>query len=120
MIAEVEEIREDAPEVELPDGTPVAKEETETPEETEEADSKIAKAGKHSAKAIREAEAEEARQEAKEHRTETEAAEDEAPKAPKRQLPNPLHQHGKKYRKAAELIDKTKVYTLDEALDPAQ
>src|SRR6185503_97180 len=62
---------------------------------------KLAKAGKRSAKAVRETEEEEARQEAKEHRAETEAAE---PPKPKRQLPNPLHQHGKKYRKAAEQI----------------
>ncbi len=87
-------------------------------DETEEA--KIAKAGKRSAKAVREAEAEEARQEAKEHRAETEAATDAAPKAAKRSTPNPLHQHGKKYREAAKLVDRTKQYELAEALELAQ
>jgi len=80
----------------------------------------IAKAGRRSAKAVREAEAEEARQEAKEHRAESEAEAEAAPKAPRRQMPNPLHQHGKKYRKAAELIEKTKAYTLTEALELAK
>lgn len=76
-----------------------------------------AKAGKRSAKAVREAEEEAARQEAKEHHEEAEA---EAPKPRRRQMPNPLHQHGKKYRQAADLVDKTKAYTLDEALELAQ
>jgi large subunit ribosomal protein L1 len=76
------------------------------------------KAGKHSAKAQREAEAEEKRQEAKEHRADTEA--EHAPKPPRRQQPNPLHQHGKKYREAAKLVDRTKAYPLAEALDLAK
>lgn len=124
LVAEVEEVREDAPEVELPDSAPVAKESTVESEETEETeedqDAKVTKAGKRSAKAIREADEEEARLKAKEERAEKEAVADEEPKVRQRQLPNPLHQHGKKYRKAAELIDKTKVYSLDEALDLAQ
>lgn len=77
---------------------------------------KVAKAGKRSAKVIAEVEAEEARQAAKAERAEAE----EAPKAPKRQMPNPLHQHGKKYREAAKLVDRTKLYSLDEALELAQ
>ncbi len=89
-----------------------------TEDETEEAKAdRVAKAGKHSAKAIREAEAEDARQEAKEHRAEHE---DEEPKAAKRQMPNPLHQHGKKYREAAKLVEVGKAYSLNDALDLAQ
>jgi large subunit ribosomal protein L1 len=72
----------------------------------------VTKAGKHSAKALREAEEEAKRLEAKESRAENE----DEPKPRVRQMPNPLHQHGKKYRKAAELIDKEKAYNLDEAL----
>lgn len=86
------------------------------PAPAHEDEAKVAKAGKRSAKALAEAEAEEARQAAKAERTETE----EAPKASKRQLPNPLHQHGKKYREAAKLVDRTKQYSLDEALELAQ
>jgi large subunit ribosomal protein L1 len=100
-----------------------AEQAAESPEETEaiEAeDAKTTKAGKRSAKAQREAEEEEARQRAKEERKEHEAEEAELPKKAKRQMPNPLHQHGKKYRKAAELIEKGKAYNLDEALDLAQ
>jgi large subunit ribosomal protein L1 len=82
-----------------------------------EAEQATAKAGKRSAKAVREAEAEEARLEAKEHRAETQAEAAGALPKPKRQMPNPLHQHGKKYRQAAEQIDREKRYSLDEALE---
>jgi large subunit ribosomal protein L1 len=118
--AEINEVREDAPEIELTDDvakTEVKGEEAKAESEGDKAEAHAAKAGKRSAKAVREAEEEAARQEAKEHRAE-EAA-DAEPKKPKRQMPNPLHQHGKKYRKAAELVDRTKVYGLDEALDLA-
>lgn len=89
--------------------------ESETEAETK-AEAKLAKAGKHSAKAIREAEEEAKRLEAKEHRAENEET-DDAPKVAKRQMPNPLHQHGKKYRDAAKLVEVGKVYGLDEALE---
>lgn len=146
--AEVAEVQETAPEIELTDDVVAEAEEQNlaksgakesTPDANEdhvsESDAptdaasgtdakgeepKVAKAGKRSAKAIREAEAEEARQEAKEHRAEQEAEEAAAPPKPKRQMPNPLHQHGKKYRQAAEQIEKGKAYSLDEALDLAQ
>ena len=93
-------------------------EEVKAEESTEEAkpEAHTTKAGKHSAKAQREAEAEEARQAAKAERAEHEDAE---PKAPKRQMPNPLHQHGKKYRAAKEQVEKGKLYDLDSALDLA-
>jgi len=121
---EIAEIQETAPEVELTDDV-VAEAEDQNLEksgakESEPEDEHLAKAGKRSAKAVREAEAEEARQEAKEHRAEQDAAEDAAPPKPKRQMPNPLHQHGKKYRQASEQIENGKAYTLDEALDLAQ
>jgi len=95
-----------------------------TPEQTGDAkeddteEAKLAKAGKRSAKAVREAEAEEARQAAKEQRAHEDA--DAEPKAPKRQMPNPLHQHGKKYREAVKLVDKTTAYSLDDALELAR
>lgn len=93
---------------------------TETTETAEAAaEEHITKAGKHSAKAIREAEEEEARQAAKLEREKAEAEGLEAPKPPKRQMPNPLHQHGKKYRAAAELVEKGKSYDLTTALELA-
>jgi len=102
---------------------PVEVEETEIEEiadETAEAKAeRLTKAGKHSAKATREAEEEAERQAAKLERVEREAAGEEEPKAPKRQLPNPLHQHGKKYRAARELVDRFKHYSLEEALELA-
>lgn len=118
---EIEEVREEAPEVDLPKDAPGAETDAESAEDAkEDAEGKLAKAGRRSAKAVREAEAEEARQDAKEHRAETEAAAEDAPKPPKRQMPNPLHQHGKKYRAAAERIEKGKQYSLDEALELAK
>ena len=117
-IAEVEEVREDAPEVTLPDESVLderAPDIEEISDEDSEASPKVTKAGKRSAKAVREAAEEDARLEAKEDR----AAEPEEPKAPQRQLPNPLHMHGKKYRAALEQVDRTKLYGLEEALELA-
>ena len=85
-------------------------------EVTEEATPATTKAGKHSAKAVREAETEEARIAAKDEVQ----AHPEAPKAPRRQEPNPLHQHGKKYRDAAAKIESGKVYDLEAALTLAR
>jgi large subunit ribosomal protein L1 len=120
-IAEVEPVQDADPSVadpELKTESEASFEAAEIPAaDTAEPTAKTTKAGKHSAKAQREAEAEEARQEAKEHRAEHE---DDQPKAPKRQLPNPLHQHGKKYREAAKLVEAGRAYNLDEALDLAQ
>jgi large subunit ribosomal protein L1 len=94
-----------------------AQDETEaTEDEDRHTADRFTKAGKHSAKAVREAEAEEARQAAKEDR----AHHEDEPKPRVRQMPNPLHQHGKKYRKAAELVDRNKAYDLDEALELAR
>lgn len=117
-VVEIEEIREDAPEVTLPDEAAaddrapdieaIADEDTEAGDDAP----KTTKAGKRSAKAVREAAEEDIRLAAKDERAEA----PEEPKAPKRQLPNPLHMHGKKYRAALEQVDRTKLYGLDEAL----
>lgn len=72
-----------------------------------------AKAGKRSAKAQREAEEEEARKEAASEKT-------EEPKKKVEQKPNPLKRHGKNYRTSAELIDKTKHYEINEAIELAK
>ncbi len=126
---EVAEVQESMPEVELTQDAAteaaVTTDVTEAAEETDETDSdetkaakaKLAKAGKHSAKAVREAEEEAARQLAKEQHQDNA---DEAPKVRQRQLPNPLHQHGKKYRDAAKLVEIGKAYGLDEALELAR
>lgn len=74
----------------------------------------ITKAGRHSAKALAEAEAEAQRKEAaKDHA--------EKPVAKKaKQQPNPLKVHGKRYRAAAEQIDRSKLYGLTEAIELAR
>jgi len=108
---EVAEVQEETPELLEP--SEALAEET----GTESKDDKTAKAGKRSARAVREAEAEEARQAAKEERAQEDA--EAAPKPPSRTLPNPLHQHGKKYRESAKLVDRTKLHSLTEALELA-
>jgi large subunit ribosomal protein L1 len=105
---EVAEVQAEAPEATEP-----------VEEPTEDKEEKTAKAGKRSAKAVRETEAEEARQAAKEDRAQDEAAADGTPKIPRRTLPNPLHQHGKKYREVTKLVDRAKLHTLTEALELA-
>jgi len=80
-----------------------------------EAAARTTKAGKRSSKAQREADAEAARKEAA--AASKDAKPEEAPKAPRKvQMPNPLKQHGKGYRKAADLIDRTKHYEIPEAV----
>jgi ribosomal protein L1 len=74
-----------------------------------------AKAGKRSAKAVKEAEEKEAKEERK-------ASGEDAEEKPK-QHANPtrsrLERRGKKFRKAAEQVEKGKKYTLSQALDLA-
>jgi large subunit ribosomal protein L1 len=73
----------------------------------------IAKAGKRSAKAIREEEAETAKQ------TRKAAPHEEAPKVAKKPTRSKVERSGKKYREAAKLVDKEKLYSLSEALNLA-
>jgi large subunit ribosomal protein L1 len=77
-----------------------------------------AKAGKRSAKAVKEVEEKEAKEARKTEKTKTEVTEDS-----KKPVNNPtrskVERSGKKFREAAKLIEKDKVYTLAEALDLA-
>jgi large subunit ribosomal protein L1 len=86
---------------------------------TSEKEVKTTKAGKRSAKGIAEAEAKVEKLEAQEHRAEEAAAEAEKPKQPVKPARSRLERRGKGYRKAAEAIEKGKVYSLKEALDLA-
>lgn len=80
---------------------------------------KLAKAGKRSAKGIEEAEAKAEKIEHQQHRTEEDAEEAEKPKQPVKPTRSRLERRGKNYRKAAELVEKGKVYQLAEALELA-
>ncbi len=75
----------------------------------------LAKAGKHSPKAIKEAEA----LEAKEARKAAKAEIKSIPKAPAPKPRSRIERAGKKYREAVKLIDQDKLHTLAEALDLA-
>lgn len=89
-----------------------------TESKSAEAVKATAKAGKRSAKAVKEAE----EKQAKEERKVTKAEADQADTKPKQKQNPPRSQFerkGKQYRKLAEQIDKTKLYSLSEALDLA-
>ena len=100
-----------------------APEVAETTEETDaDADEKLAKAGKRSAKALKEADEKadkEARKEAGDTAPLNEAGELIIKKGPKPQTRPKLERRGKKYRKIVEGIDLEKVYGLKEALELA-
>lgn len=75
----------------------------------------IAKAGKRSAKSLKEAEEKQAKEERKASDAEAEAK----PKQPAKPARSRLERQGKNFRKAAEQVDKTKVYGLGEAIELA-
>ena len=83
---------------------------------------KLAKAGKRSVKAIAEVEAKlekEARKEAGDTAPQSEETEAHIKKGPKPVTRPLIERRGKNYRKAAELVDKNKVYSLADALELA-
>lgn len=85
------------------------------------AEVKLAKAGKRSAKILAEVEEKvekEARKEAGDTSAQSEGAENRV-KGPKPVTRPLIERRGKAYRKAAELVDKTTVYSLADALDLA-
>ena len=77
---------------------------------------RVAKAGKRSAKSLKEAE----EQQAKEERKLENAEEADKPKQHANPTRSRLDRQGKKFRDAAKLIEKDKVYTLKEAIELAQ
>lgn len=87
----------------------------ETPE-IEQEPIAVAKAGKHSAKAIKE---EQERQAKEERKASAETAPDEKPKVIQKTARPKSERAGKKYREAYKLIDQTKNYSLSEALELA-
>lgn len=93
-------------------------EEIPTEEVTEEAKA-TAKAGKRSAKGLAEAEEKQAKEERKAHADEAKAAEAEKPKQQAKPARTRLERQGKNFRKAAELVDKSKAYALTEAIELA-
>lgn len=90
---------------------------TEAPAEAAES-KKTAKAGKRSAKGLQEAEAKVEKVEHQKHRAE-EDADAEKPKQKQNPTRTVLERRGKGYRKSAEQIDKTKSYSLKDALELA-
>jgi large subunit ribosomal protein L1 len=84
-----------------------------------EQDSKtLAKAGKRSAKSVKETEEKQAKEERK-SQTKEEAEEPKKAKMAQKPARSRLERRGKNYRKLAEKIDKSKSYSLKEALDLA-
>lgn len=87
--------------------------------ETPAEEVKLAKAGKRSAKALAEAEEKEAKEERKAHATEAEAEKASKPKQPVKPARPRIERQGKNFRKAAELVEKGKVYSLAQAVELA-
>ncbi len=87
--------------------------------EEADAETKLAKAGKRSAKGLEEAEAKAEKIESQKHRDEAEAAAADKPKQPVKPARSLLERRSKGYRKSAELIEKDKVYSLKEAVELA-
>lgn len=105
--AEVKEVSEATPAVE---GQPI--------EEAKQVTKTTAKAGKRSEKALKEAEEKLVKEERKAHRDEEQTAGKPKKKVHPAARPR-LERHSKAYRKAAELIDRSKDYGLADALDLA-
>lgn len=82
--------------------------------ETPVEEKKTAKAGKRSEKSLKEAEEKQAKEERKSSETET-----DKPKQQAKPARSKLERQGKNFRKVAEAVDKTKVYSLADALDLA-
>ena len=108
--------KDEAKEIEQNEVVTETTEVSEAPVENNEPET-FAKSGKKSKKHIEEVKAEEERQARKLERKASEAAEKPKGAAP---VTRPLiERRGKKYQEAAKLIDKTKIYSLKDAIDLA-
>lgn len=85
-------------------------------DEEQATNKRTTKAGKHSAKSQKEEEVKEAKEARKATKTEDE---DKTPKVHQKPTRSKLERRGKNYRKVAELVDRTKTYNLNEALELA-
>lgn len=79
----------------------------------------IAKAGKRSTKGLKEAEEKHAKEERKAHAAEAATEEAEKPKKAVKPARSRLERRGKNFRKAAEQVEKGKIYTLTQAVELA-
>ncbi|PJE65173.1 50S ribosomal protein L1 [Candidatus Saccharibacteria bacterium CG10_big_fil_rev_8_21_14_0_10_47_8] len=85
--------------------------------DTDKPSEPLAKSGKRSAQALEEAQEKKAKETRKAKKTTTESQ--EAKKSTKKPTRSKLERAGKKFREAAKLVDKSKTYTLVEALELA-
>lgn len=75
-----------------------------------------AKAGKRSEKALKEAEEKQAKEERKAHASEEAAEAEDKPKQVAKPARSRIERAGKNFRKAAELVEKDKAYSLEEGI----
>lgn len=87
------------------------------PAQPQEREAAVAKAGKRSAKAAKESEEKEAKEARKSG--DDEATEEPKPKKAVKPTRSRLERRGKNYRKVAELVDKTKEYSVPDAINVA-
>ena len=90
----------------------------EEPAQKPQEEKATAKAGKRSEKALKEAEEKQAKEERKAHRSEEAEAESKPKQVAKPTRPR-LERQGKNFRKAAELVEKGKAYSLKEGVELA-
>jgi len=105
-------------EVELEEAAAAEVEAAKAPEDTKE-EKAVAKAGKRSTKGIAEAEEKQAKEERKAHAAEEKTEEAKKPKQAAKPARSRLERRGKNFRKAAELVEKGKAYSLAEAVELA-
>lgn len=86
----------------------------------EKAEAKTAKAGKRSAKGLKEAEEKAEKIEKQQHKDDEATEEAAKPKVAQKPARTRLERQGKRFRKAVEDVDKTKEYSLKEAIELAQ
>jgi large subunit ribosomal protein L1 len=118
----VKEIVEETSLVETPveeSATPVPTNDEKTSEKAEEPEKAVAKAGKRSIKGQTEAAEKQAKEERKAHASEEKTEEAEKPKKVVKPARSRLERRGKNFRKAAEQVEKSKAYTLPEAVELA-
>lgn len=116
---EAEVVAEAAPVVDTTEAPADAGEAEAKEEQTESAEKTMAKAGKRSAKSLKEAEEKQAKEERKAAKADADAEAADKPKQKQNPPRSKFERKGKGYRKIAEQIDKTKEYSLVEALQLA-
>ncbi len=97
----------------------IVEEQSTVEQEVKETKKSTAKAGKRSEKGLKESEEKQAKIEAQHNREDEEKDNVNKPKQASKPTRSKLERKGKNYRKVSELVDVTKIYSINEAIDLA-